>query len=424
MRILSTSLCYPSPDRPDQGIFVERRLAALAAKSHFDVEVVSPQPWCPVLRKRRRLPMQSQPLQTCYPKLISIPVLNWATDGLAYGWALERFVQERRRAGAGDFDLIDAHFVYPEGVGAWLAGRRLGLPMACTVRGKIVSLSRRAIRRMQIRAMLRGVDARIAVSKSLARWVHDVAGSDLHVDVIPNGVDTKIFYPMDRAQSRQSLGWDLSARYVLAVGHLQKLKGFDRLVEIWPEIQAKRPDVRLVLAGSKRGESGFQQRVLRDIDSINRQYGSNGYEPAIQFTGPVSSQQLNLMYNAADLMVNSSRSEGWCNAISESLAAGTPVVATDVGGNGEQIHSTELGMVVPDNDNRALADAILRALSKRWSRTDISACGSKRRWLHVANDVERVFERVVQHPTAKAIGNDHASAGCRPLASAGIEVSG
>jgi glycosyltransferase involved in cell wall biosynthesis len=101
------------------------------------------------------------------------------------------------------------------------------------------------------------------------------------------------------------------------------------------------------------------------------------------------------MYNAADVMVSASRSEGWCNAISESLAAGTPVVATDVGGNREQICSTELGHLVPDGDQGALADAIIDALSREWNQVLIAAHGSARTWKHVADHVRRVFERIV-----------------------------
>lgn len=386
MRILTTSLCYPTVGHPDQGVFIQRRAAALAARGHAEVRVVAPQPWCPLARRTESCIDQTWPLPATYPAMPSMPVLGWATDGLAYGLTLERYI--RRHGGRSRFDLIDAHFVYPEGVGACLAGRKLGLPVSVTVRGKIMSLSRKAIRRMQIARMLRGVDCRIAVSQSLADQVHRIAGSDLRVDVIPNGVDAGVFQPVDREQARKALGLDPRVKYLLAVGHLQHVKGFDRIVEVLPEIRARLGDVRLILAGSRRGEWSFRQRLRRLIATC-------GGQPAVTFIGPVMPARLNLLYNAADLFVNASRSEGWNNAIAESLAAGTPVVAMDVGGNAEQICSRQLGRIVPDGDGHALVDAVDDALHSEWNRVLIAAHGGARGWNIVARDVETVFRRVV-----------------------------
>ena len=394
MRVLTTTLCYPTPAEPQQGIFVQRRAMALANRCGVEVEVISPQPWCPLLRRTPHAPIQMHPLRTVYPRLVSVPVLNWATDGVAFARAIRQFITQRRCAGRAGFDLIDAHFVYPDGVGAWLAGRRLGIPVVVTVRGKIVSLSRRAVRRLQIRAMLRGVDARIAVSESLARLVRRIAGSDLSVDVIPNGVDAAVFRPVDRARARGALGWDLNARYVLSIGHLQRLKGFDRLVDLLPAVRACLGDVRLVLAGSRRGESRFGAALARSMAEVNRRAYAQLQPPCVSFVGEVPGEQLNLMYSAADVCVNASRSEGWSNVISESLAAGTAVVATDVGGNREQLCSGELGTIVPDDDATALGVAIVAALSREWNRPLIAAHGAARGWDQVAGEVHAVLKRV------------------------------
>ncbi|MCL2330143.1 MAG: glycosyltransferase [Phycisphaerae bacterium] len=366
------------------------------------VSVVSPQPWCPLLRRSNTTSNQKSPhprpshqtsldsvspLPTVYPRMFSIPVVGWATDGLAFARALE--TQIDILGGPKSIDLIDAHFEYPDGVGAWLAARRLHIPVVVTVRGKIVSLSKKAIRRMQMAAMLRGVDARIAVSRSLAEWVRRIAGNDLEVDVIPNGVDTETFYPIDPTQARTKLGWQQNARYLLAVGHLQRVKGFDRIIEIMPDLRLRLGDVRLVLAGSTRGEWRFKQRVRKLIARC-------GGSPAVMFVGPQSAEQLRLMYNAADLSLNVARSEGWNNSISESLAVGTPVVAFDVGGNAEQIHSPQLGRIVPDGDANALITTIESSLKTKWNRVLIAAHGGSRGWNQVAREVQDVFRRVLQ----------------------------
>ncbi len=432
MRILTTTLCYPTRQHPDQGVFVQRRSAAVAALPGVELSVVAPQLWCPVLRcsaapdnagrgtsfdcgaggdrgpahlrselvSRREIALRVP--SVTYPRMLSVPVLGWATDGLAYGRTLCTVLRGEIAAGRRP-DLIDAHFEYPDAVGAWLAGRRFGIPVCVTIRGKIVSLSRRALRRAQITAMLRGVQARIAVSSSLAEWARRLAGSDLEVDVIPNGVDPAVYYRISRQHARAALGWDSAAHHVLAVGHFQRLKGFDRILEIVPGVRAACGDVRFVFVGSRRGERSFQKELSRLAGACNTgrttthrpSFGWGG-DSAVTFLDPVSADRLNLMYNAADLLVSASRSEGWCNAIAEALATGTPVVATDVGGNGEQLCRPELGRLVPDGEQAALARATITALCHPWDRNRIRELGGVRTWSNVAREVHGVFTRTLK----------------------------
>jgi teichuronic acid biosynthesis glycosyltransferase TuaC len=394
MNVLTTTMCYPAPEQPDRGVFVYRRTAALARR--LDLRVVSPQPWCPVLRRNPPQYHETsrdnafQPgsglLPVRYPRMFSIPVLGWATDGLAYARALQKDISQ-----FGAVDLIDAHFEYPDGVGAYLAARRLGIPVVVTLRGKLVSLSAKLCRCAQIRAMLLGADGLIAVSASLAALARKIAGRNLDIAVIPNGVDSSVFHPLDKTAARASLGWRNDRRYVLCVGHYQHLKGFDRLAAIWPVVRAAANDACLVLVGSRRGERGHYERIQRTVTA-------GGMRECVSLLDPVDSTTLNLMYNAADVSVNASRSEGWCNTISESLACGTPVVATDVGGNREQLNSPELGIVVPDGDLQALSETILTALARPWDQPLIAARGRIRNWDQVAAEVVEVFH----HAAARA----------------------
>lgn len=397
MNIVSTTLCYPTLTQPDRGVFVARRTAALAARDGVSVRVVSPRLFCPLLRRRDVAPAAGH-VPAERPRMFSVPVLGWGLDGLSYARTLERAI---RTAGE-PVDVIDAHFEYPDGVGAWLAGRRLGVSVVVTVRGKIVSLSRKALRRMQIAAMLRGVAARIAVSRSLADWVRRIGGQDLAVEVIPNGVDADVFHPIARDTARRILGWNQLARYILSVGHQQWVKGFDRLLECVPAIRAACPDARFVFVGSARGERWFRRR-LATLAATCKAIAPGA--KLVSFVPPVSPEELNRMYSAADVVVNSSRSEGWCNAISEALAVGTPVVATNVGGNAEQVCRDELGTIVPDGDHDALASAILTALDRRWDRDVIRAHGASRSWAQVAVETHAVLARVVAqaHRTSETL---------------------
>ena len=291
-----------------------------------------------------------------------------------------------------EIKLIDAHFVYPDGVGAWRVARNMGIPFVCTIRGKLVSQIADPAKRRLIREMLRNADALIAVSQSLAELANEVAGRDLGIRVIPNGVDTQVFRIAEDA--RTAYGSSEDARYVVSVGHLQELKGFHRLVEAWPEVRRRAGDVRLLLVGGPAGEPAYEHRLRRQIDSLGLG-PCEGPGGVVTLLGRRRPEEIAELLNAADLFVLASRSEGWNNAIVEALACGCPVVATNVGGNREIVNDPTLGSLVPSEDRAALTEAICQALAKDWDREAIAAVGGKRDWQQVALECVDVFKSVL-----------------------------
>lgn len=395
MAVLSTTLCYPSSAAPMQGAFVERRLAAISQR--IPLAVVAPVPWFPIIR-----PLTFDPSEGCSgtpsvfrPRMFYIPGVFKEYDAWFYERALLRAC--RHLKSAFNFQVIDTHFEWPDGVGAFHAARRLRVPFVCTLRGKLVSQVRNPRRREKIAEMLRGADALIAVSASLARLAREVARTDLHICVIPNGVDSTRFHRIDEGQGhdapapslRKTLGWPASARIAVSVGHLQELKGFHRLVAIWPAVRRQLGDARLVLVGGPAGEPGYEQR-------LNRQIVSLGLAEFVTLQGPLPQARIARMHNAADLFVLASRSEGWCNAIAEALACGCPVVATDVGGNREIISDDRCGRLVDSARHESLESEVCRALTARWDRRLIAEIGGRRSWQQVADECVDVLEGVMR----------------------------
>lgn len=384
VKILSTTICYPTPTQPNQGLFVQRRLEALARLA--DVRVVCPVPTFPGFTEPVDADARIGSLSVSYPPMHYLPGVLKTLDASWFARALSREVVRVRREFP--FDLLDAHFVWPDGVGAWRVASRLRAPMVITVRGKIVTQARPVVRRRMIASMLRDVDARIAVSSALAVNVRELIGEAHPVHVIPNGVDTDVFRPMDRNAARRELGWQVDAKYVVSVGQVREIKGFDRLVAVWPEVRRRAGDARLVLVGPSIGERAYERRLW---DLVRR----HELDGIVTHVGRQEPGQIARMLAAADAFALATRSEGWCNAIHEALAVGTPVVATDVGGNREQITDGRLGLLVPCGDAAALAGALVAALERTWDREAIASIGGGRSWHQAAAETLAVFEDVL-----------------------------
>jgi glycosyltransferase involved in cell wall biosynthesis len=378
VNVLSTTMTYPTASWPARGVFVRRRLEAMGRR--LNVRVVAPCAWFPGRRMPRGSPGDDR-LVTMRPTMFYVPGVLKHCDPLFYARVLERSIQGM--ADAFRPDLIDAHYVWPDGVAAARVAQRMGLPLAITVRGKIVSHGRYPARVRQMRDALRRADVRIAVSADLAERAAAIAADGRPVEVIPNGVDAAEFHPMDRRAMRLSLGLDPRVRYLVSVGYVQELKGFDRVVAQLPGVREALGDVRLLLVGEDVGERDYVARLDRMIAGTGR----GPFVKRINGAGPATIARI---LNAADAFVLATRSEGWCNAIHEALACGTPVVATDVGGNRELVRTAGDGLLSPFGDGPALRDAMIAVLSATWDRPAIAARAA-RSWDDVAHEVCRAF---------------------------------
>jgi len=387
LHIVSTTTTYPTRQQPQRGAFVQRRLAAMAR--HVDLQVIAPRPWFPGIRSddggkwtdRETFPPERR------PRMFYLPgILKWS-DPHFFSRVLDRELRglmARRRP-----DLLDVHFEWPDAVGAARSARRLAVPFVVTLRGKIVSQSRHPLRRRMMRRMLRAADACIAVSNDLAQRAVQLAGDGRPVFVIPNGVDVATFRPIDRQEARRQLGLDPAARWIISVGWQQALKGFDRLVALLPRIRAAAGDIRLILVGGPAGEPDYERALQRGIDET-------GMRPFVELRTDATPATIATLLNAANLFALATRSEGWCNAIHESLACGTPIVATDVGGNRELVRGDRDGFLVPRGAWDAMADAMVAELSHPRQRERIGEGLATRTWDDAAREVLAVFHQTLE----------------------------
>ena len=179
------------------------------------------------------------------------------------------------------------------------------------------------------------------------------------ISVIPCGVNLEQFRTLDKVQARRHLGIDHD-RIALCVGRIDPLKGVDKLIKALPYIRDT--GLRMIVIGG--GEDS-----RHEVEQLRKLARTLDVDDSVAFAGPVKHDQLIYYYNAADVCVVPSYYESFGLVALESLACGTPVVATDVGNHRSVIKQGETGYVVKDNAPRRLAEKIALLLAEHGSNT-------------------------------------------------------
>ncbi|HEX9798020.1 MAG TPA: glycosyltransferase family 4 protein [Anaerolineales bacterium] len=155
----------------------------------------------------------------------------------------------------------------------------------------------------------------------------------------------------DRAQARQSL--HIKGRLILSIGRLMRFKNHEAVIESVASLRTSQPDLHLVILGD--GPHG--PALARLVEQL-------GMQPSSVLLGRVGQEAVFHYLRAADLFVMGSSAEGMSHALLEAMAAGTPVIATDIPGNRALIDHLETGWLVPVGDREALRAAIVRLLAE------------------------------------------------------------
>jgi teichuronic acid biosynthesis glycosyltransferase TuaC len=381
LKILAISNLFPNPVQPRNGVFTEHRLRALAAAPEIEeVRVISPIPAFPLpglsfgpYAALNAVPAEDvrHGLKVSYPRYVNIPKIGMHLQPGLMAAALMAVVR-RMIAGGFDPDVIDAFYFYPDGVAAAKIARALGKKLVITAYGNDLSLipvgSPRAARR--IREAADQADACTAVCKALADAPVDLGGDASKTRVVLHGVDVDLFRPPeDRAALRARLGLDGPALFT--AGHLIERKGMHFAVGALPPL----PGATLVIAGD-----GPEDAALR------AQAASLGVADRVRFLGHVDPAQLRDWYGAADAFVLMSSREGIANVMMESMACGTPVLATAVWGAPEVINRPEAGRLVMERTSEALAREAQALFAAPPDRAATARYGGSFTWAQTTRD--------------------------------------
>lgn len=355
IRILTFTTLYPNAVLPTHGIFVENRLRHLVANGLVTSRVIAPVPWVPRILANLfrghasllRVPPRENRhgLSIAHPRFLVLPKIGMTlAPFLLFArslWAMRRLAAE-----SGDFDLIDAHYFYPDGVAAVLLGKVLNKPVVITARGSDINLiSKYTLPRRMIRFAATHAMAIIAVSQALKNTLANLGVSPSKIHMLRNGVDLEMFRSQDRQRAQAQ--WGIEGPALLSVGQLVELKSHDLVIGALPDI----PGCTLLIVGDGPERSKLEH-LAKDLRVAHR----------VRFLGQIPHERLSEIYTAADALILASSREGWPNVLLEAMACGTPVIASNVGGIPEIVTCSAAGVLISERTAGGIAAAVRHLL--------------------------------------------------------------
>lgn len=270
----------------------------------------------------------------------------------------------------GRFDVVHTHLIYSQVYG------RLAAALArtrCIVSSEqnVYDFKARPPFSWVERRLSRWTDRIVACSNKVREHLIEKVGvNPLRVVVVPNGVDTDVFFPIKKRSrlyrsvenARKELGIGEGDTVVGTVGHMTRQKGYDVLIAAIPRILRKHPRAKFVFVG--RG-------LLRE--KLEKQARALGVAQQIRFAG--IRPDVPVVLNCFDVFVLPSLWEGFGTAIIEAMACGVPVVASRVGGIPEIVEDGMNGLLVPPGRPGPLTEAVIRMLDQTSMRREMARRG-------------------------------------------------
>lgn len=393
LRILTFSTLYPSSNRPGHGIFVETRLRELLSSGQVEAKVVAPVPWFPSTNPRwgEYARMAAVPrkevwngVEVHHPRYALLPKVGMTSAPLMMALGARACIARLIEDGF-DFDVIDAHYYYPDGVAAALLARWFNKPFTVTARGTDLNL----IPMYSLpRKMMQWTAARASVSIGVCQALVDVLRTwqvpGDRLAVLRNGVDLQRFRPLDPLECRRELNLSGSP-LLLSVGYLIERKGHHIAIKALADLRSQYPDARLVIVGDG-SERAVLESLAQQLQVADR----------VTFAGARPNIELIKWYSAADVLILASSREGWANVLLEAMACGTPVVASNIWGTPEVVQDGRVGELVAEREPAAFAAAIATLLARGSNRAEIRAYAEEFSWQATTDGQLRLFGNIAE----------------------------
>jgi len=352
-KVFVISNMYPSKEHPSFGIFVKNQVEALRSKN---IDVIVAANADPRTGKKNTI----------------LKYGKWANEVLKKAWKYRKSIS-----------VSHAHYVFPSGVFSLLMKKMFHIPYVVTAHGGDIErmAKKNNIIRNWTEKILQESSHVIAVGPVLAEQIEkEYRIPRERILVCSMGVDCKRFRPGDKMRARRELQLDEHAFIYLFVGNVIRQKGVEELLLAFQQVKKQSDqDVKLVIIGSQRDVNFVDSlKPLVDEDVIMR--------------GPMEQSELVKWYQACDVFVLPSHLEGFGLVALEAIAAGKPVIASDVGGLTYLLRDGAGHLVEPKNPN-ALAGEMMKALTTpKEQYMNQEAC---EKVLHL-HDAEEITKRVIR----------------------------
>jgi glycosyltransferase involved in cell wall biosynthesis len=347
MKILFFTKNFPSPWDTTRASF---NLDMVASLSRFaEVRVIAPVGWIDRWRggsSRVGLRVERRDgLDVRHPWFFYTPGLFHRQHNYFLWWSVRPAVASLLREWKPD--VVLSYWALPDGDVALRIARLAQTPTAVIVAGSdVLLLTRDPAWRTGIASVLARADAVLTLSEQTRETVVGLGVDPARTTMIRRGVNREVFFPSDRQASRARLGLPADRPVLVWVGRMVAVKALDVLLHACARLKQAGQSFSLCLIG----EGPLQASMAQLTASL-------GLEKDVRFVGPVPHADLADWYRAATVTVLPSRSEGLPNVLLESIACGTPFVATAVGGIPE-IADAGHDHLIPPGDPEALALAI------------------------------------------------------------------
>ncbi len=382
MKILFLSSVFPDADDPIRGTYNFSLCRELASAN--SVRVIAPRPFTHAIQHRLQSGQYSAGEEISSAGITAEYPTHWYTPKVMrhrYGDMMMASIRSHASRVVREFrpDVVLSYWIHPDGDAAVRVAEQCGALSAVIVGGcDALNLPKDPKRKAAILRVLDKTDFIITVSDGLRRAVMDLGVEEDRVYTIYQGIDDAVFHPGEQREARRKLGLPLDLPVLLWVGRMVSVKALDVLIQACSQLRVQDIAFRLCLAGDGPLKTTLEEQVA-----------AAGLDPWVRFVGQLPPKSLPDWYQAADMTVLSSWSEGIPNVLRESLACGTPFVSTDVGSIREIAHPDYARLVEAGKPD--LLAAAIRDFLDIHQRSPLENY-RPRTWKTCANDTMNLFQ--------------------------------
>jgi len=352
--VIITNL-YPLPWEQNRATFNKQQFELL--KDEYDLSILIPVAFVDFFKHRKQM---KQSTNIRYVPYFYLPKIGrrFYSVTLFLSILLHSGLWLKKRKPS----TIMASWAFPEAVAASWLSRLYNTKFFFKVHGSDINLHGKIpARAKQILSAAKKSQGILSVSKALANELFAMGVKQDKIHVIYNGVSHDKFglsYPAKKVED-----------YILYIGNLKHDKGVMELIEGFNQIKEQHPNLELVFAGS----GSMLETLVKYVSTYD-------LEEKVTFLGNVDHNELPAWLSNAKALCLPSYNEGVPNVVLESMAAGTPVLATNVGGIPEVVDESICGKLIPPKDVNAVANGLNELLTGQFSRDKIKLHAAKFTW--------------------------------------------